>query len=187
MPARRTITFFILFYAKSYGLKDQYLLSLSAWVIKSQRTCFHNQRALPLLRGVFCFTTGDGTEDRCHLEYLMGGVGTLESQWTSGVPLALPICQGCPVASGCWHAFQTLLAWGIVRGDNHSQNPGAEASQTSAPFFGRIRSAQQCFLGCSPCPRGPWFPGSHSLQLVKTALIPISYARFGRREARNKP
>lgn len=69
----------------------------------------------------------------------MGDVGTLESQWTSGVPLALPICQGFPVASGCWHALQTLLAWGIVRGDNHCQNPGAEASQTSAPFFRQFR------------------------------------------------
>lgn len=51
MPATRTITFSILLDAKSYGPKGQYLLSsFPAWVIKSQGTCFHHQRALPLMQ-----------------------------------------------------------------------------------------------------------------------------------------
>lgn len=61
MPATRTITFFILFDAKSYGLKDWYLLSsLPAWVIKSQGTCFHDQRALPLMHRSFALPKGMG-------------------------------------------------------------------------------------------------------------------------------
>lgn len=52
-----------------------------------------------------------------------------------GAPGHCPFAKGSQLLLAGWHALQTLLAWGIVRGDNHCQNPGAEASQTSAPFF----------------------------------------------------
>lgn len=175
MPGTRTITFFHSILCQELWTEGPRISPLPLQAIRTQGTCFRAQKTLPLMQAAFCFTSGDGTEDRYGLTYLLGAEGTVEPWWTSVMLLALTICQGCPVTCGYCHGLQTLLT------QDASQDLGTKANQTQPLSLDRsgvlnIFLASEAALCVSDSQTFPVNVSFGSLLLLKIALVPISYA-----------